>query len=180
MNSICAKRKTSFRILVNLLLAAPVLLSARPALSTDRQQIHAHAAEEAGKRDVYLPVAMATREIARGEVVPPDALVMKRYNVSTLRGEPLLSREAAAGLIAKRTLRPWRPLLRAQLEQPLLVKRGQTVTIVSQTGDIRAQTVGVALKAGRLHDTIRVQNSGSERIVDASVAGPGEVHVGRH
>lgn len=248
MLSLCAKRKINFRILVSILLAAPLLVAAHPALATARQQINAQAAEEAGKSitalaqragwrdyrytlnvlipgnvaalpacsqplrfsgaplqlknlarqnyrvacrsgtpwkstvtvkaDVYLPVAMAAREIARGEVVTPDALVMKRYNISNLRGEPLLSREAATGLTAKRTLRPWKPILPAQLEQPLLVKRGQAVTIVSRTGDISAQTAGVALKEGRLHEMIRVQNSSSGRIVDASVAGPGQVSVG--
>lgn len=130
------------------------------------------------KADVYLPVAMAAREIERGEVVTPDALVMKKYNISNLRGEPVLSREAATGLTAKRTLRSLKPILRAQLEQPLLVKRGQVVTIVSQTDDIRAQTAGVALKDGRQHETIRVQNSSSERVIDAIVAGPGQVSVG--
>ncbi len=130
------------------------------------------------KADVYLSVVMAAREIARGEVMPPDGLVMKRYNISNLRGEPLLSREATMGLTAKRTLRPWKPILRTQLEQPLLVKRGQAVTILSQTGEIRAQTAGVALKDGRQHETIKVQNSSSERVIDAIVAGPGQVSVG--
>ena len=130
------------------------------------------------KADVYLPVVMAGREIARGEVIASDALVMKRYNIGSLHGEPLLSREEATGLTAKRILRPWKPILRAQLEQPLLVKRGQTVNIVSQTGNIRAQTAGVALKEGRLHEIIRVQNSNSERVIDAIVAGVGEVRVG--
>lgn len=248
MFSLFAKRKASFRFLASFLLAAPLLVTAHPALPAARQQINAQVIEEAGKAiaalaqrsgwhnyrytlnvfmsgnvaalpacsqplrisgaplqlknlarqnyrvacgsgspwqsavtvkaDVYLPVVMATSEIARGEVITPDALVMKRYNISNLRGEPLLSRAATTGLTAKRTLRPWKPILRTQLEQPLLVKRGQVVTIMSQTGEIRAQTAGVALKDGRQHDTIKVQNSSSERVIDAIVAGPGQVNVG--
>lgn len=130
------------------------------------------------KADLYLRVAMAASEVARGEEVTPDALVMKRYNISHLRGEPLLSREEAAGLTAKRTLRPLQPILRSQLQQPLLVKRGQAVTLISQTEGIRAQTAGMALKDGRLQERIKVQNSSSGRIVDAIVTGPGEVSVG--
>lgn len=243
-----AMRKTCFRLLASVVLAAPLLATARPALPGARQQINAQVIEEAEKAiadlaqragwrdyrytlnvlmpgnvatlpacsqplrfsaaplqlktlarqnyrvacrsgtpwqsavtvkaDIYLPVVMASREVARGEVVTPDALVMKRYNIGNLRGEPLLNREEATGLTAKRTLRPWKPILRTQLEQPLLVKRGQSVTIASRTGDIRAQTAGLALKEGRLHEIIRVQNSSSGRIVNASVAGPGQVSVG--
>lgn len=248
MFTLFAVRKANFRLLVSVLLAAPLLAAARPALPGARQQINAQAievaekaiadlAQRAGwrdyrytlnvlmpgnvatlpacsqplrlsaaplqlktfarqnyrvacqsgtpwqsavtvKTDLYLPVVMAGREVARGEVITPDALVMKRYNVANLRGEPLLSLEEATGLTAKRTLRPWKPILRTQLEQPLLVKRGETVTVISQTGDIRAQTAGVALKDGRLQQIIKVQNSSSERVIDAVVAGPGEVRVG--
>lgn len=130
------------------------------------------------KADVYLPVVMANEEIARGETLTAGALVMKRYNISNLRGEPLLSVREAEGMSAKRTLRPWQPIVRAQLEQPLLVKRGEVVTITSQTGEIRAKTVGVALKEGRFQESIKVQNSSSERILDATVTGSGEVSVG--
>lgn len=130
------------------------------------------------KADVYLPIAMAAREIARGETLTPDVLVMKRFNISNLRGEPLLNREEASGLTARRTLRPWKPILRAQVQVPLLVKRGQAVTILSETDDIHAQTAGMALKDGRLHENIKVQNSSSERVIDATVTGAGRVSVG--
>lgn len=130
------------------------------------------------KADLYLPVAMVAREIARGEAITADKLVMKRYNISNLSGDPLLSVGDAAGRLAKRTLRPGKPLLRKQLQQPLLVKRGATVTIVSQTDGISAQTAGVALKEGRLQESIKVQNSSSERVIDAIVVGPGRVSVG--
>lgn len=129
------------------------------------------------KADLYLPIAMAAREIERGETLTPDALVMKKFNISNLRGEPLLSREEATGLTAKRNLRAWKPILRTQLQQPLLVKRGQAVTISSETDDIRAQTAGVALKEGHLHESIKVQNSSSERVIDAIVTGAGRVSV---
>lgn len=130
------------------------------------------------KADLYLSVAMAAREITRGETLTPDALIMKKFNISNLRGEPLLSREEVTGLTAKRTLRAWKPILRTQLQQPLLVKRGQAVTISSETDDIHAQTAGVALKSGHLHENIKVQNSSSERVIEATVTGAGRVSVG--
>lgn len=130
------------------------------------------------KADVYLPIAMAIKEIARGETLTPDALVMKKFNISNLRGEPLLDRDEATGMTVKRTLRARTPILRAQLQLPLLVKRGQTVTISSATEGIQAQTAGVALKDGRLHESIKVQNSSSERVIDATVTAAGRVSIG--
>lgn len=249
MFSLFARRKVLFRLLPPILLAAPLLVAARPALPAARQQINIQAIKEAGKAvvalaqrsgwrdyrytlnvfipanvaalpacsqplrfsgvplqqkslarqnyrvacgsgspwqvvvtvkaDVYLSVVMAAKEIARGDTLTADALVMKKYNISNLRGEPLLSIGDAEGMAAKRTLRPLKPVIRTQLQQPLLVKRGQVVTLISQTGEIRAQTTGVALKEGRLQETIKVQNSSSERVIDATVTGPGLVNVQR-
>ena len=157
----------------------PLRLSGAPLQQKNlaRQNYRVACGSGASWQAVVTVIAMAAREIARGETLTPDALVMKKFNISNLRGEPLLSREEATGLTAKRTLRAWTPILRTQLQQPLLVKRGQAVTISSVSDDIHAQTAGVALKEGHLHESIKVQNSSSERVIDATVTGAGRVSV---
>jgi flagella basal body P-ring formation protein FlgA len=48
---------------------------------------------------------------------------------------------------------------------------------VSRSGEISAQTSGLALKNGRQGEVIKVQNASSQRVVSATVEAPGVVGV---
>jgi flagella basal body P-ring formation protein FlgA len=129
------------------------------------------------KPDVYVPVVMPKEEVERGEALSADELVLKKFNISNQRGELFYQVKDAVGLSAKRTLMAYKPISSAQLQMPMLVKRDEAVTIVSQFGDISAQTAGVALKNGHKGDVIKVRNDNSQRIVTAAVEDAGIVKV---
>ena len=129
------------------------------------------------KPDVYVPVVMPKEEVVRGETLSADGLILKKFNISNQRGELFYQINDAVGLSAKRTLLPYKPIATAQLQMPMLVKRNQAVTIVSQFGEITAQASGVALKNGHKGDVITVRNNNSQRIVTASVENMGLVKV---
>lgn len=127
------------------------------------------------KPDLYVPVLMPARELKRGEVIEADDLILKKFNVSNQRGDLLFSADEVVGLSARRTLVAYKPLMKSQLQQPLLVKRDEAVTIVSQSGEISATTAGVALKNGHKGEVIKVQNANSERVISAAVTDSGVV-----
>lgn len=127
------------------------------------------------KPDLYVPVVMANQEIAQGEVLNADELMLKKFNISNQHGELFYKVEDVVGLSAKRTLQPMKPITALQLDRPVLVKRDQAVTIVSQMGEISAQASGVALKNGHKGDVIRVRNDKSQRVVSAAVEQAGLV-----
>ncbi|MBJ9260439.1 flagellar basal body P-ring formation protein FlgA [Citrobacter amalonaticus] len=125
--------------------------------------------------DVFVPVVMAKSLIERNTVLTPDDLQMKSYNISGQRNGLLMRLEDAVGLTSKRTLQPGKPLTRAALIQPLLVKRDQPVTIVSRMEGITASMPGVALKNGRKGDIIKIRNTSSQRVVSGVVEEEGIV-----
>ncbi|HEM6743404.1 TPA: flagellar basal body P-ring formation protein FlgA [Citrobacter farmeri] len=125
--------------------------------------------------DVYVPVVMAKSQIERNTVLTPDDLQMKSYNISGQRNGLLLRMEDAAGLTSKRTLQPGKPLTRAELVQPILVKRDQPVALISRMDGITASMPGVALKNGRKGDTIKIRNTSSQRVVSGVVEDTGIV-----
>lgn len=127
------------------------------------------------KPDIYVPVAMPKEEIERGQILDPSLLMMRKYNVSNQHGDLIFKPEDVTGMTAKRTLSAFKPITLAQLQQPLLVKRDQDVTIISQIGDITAQTSGIALKNGHKGDVIKVRNANSQRVVSAAVEDTGIV-----
>lgn len=130
------------------------------------------------KADIYLPVVMPAREIARGESLTADALTLKKFNISNQRGELVMKMEEVLGLTARHALRVNTPVKANDVDRPLWVKRDQAVTLVSRNGEITAQTSGVALKSGHQGEVIKVQNASSQRVVSATVEAPGVVVAG--
>ncbi|WP_044184214.1 flagellar basal body P-ring formation chaperone FlgA [Phytobacter massiliensis] len=125
--------------------------------------------------DVYVPVVMPKSLIQRDTVISADDVQLKKYDISSGRGELLMDLSDVVGLTSKRTLQPGKPLTRAQLQEPLLVKRDQPVTIVTHMGGITASMPGVALKNGRKGEVIKIRNATSQRIISGVVDDSGVV-----
>ncbi len=130
------------------------------------------------KPQIYVPVVMAQGDIARGELLTADNLVMKKFNVSNGRDACITDINGLVGMTAKRNISPSRPVTMAMLQMPVLVKRDQPVMMVSDSGNIQIQTQGTALKDGRKGEAIRVRNDSSQRIVTATVSDAGVVKIG--
>jgi flagella basal body P-ring formation protein FlgA len=60
---------------------------------------------------------------------------------------------------------------------PPLVKRGDIVKIVANTGIMTITATGMVKQKGRKGEMVRVMNTDSNRIVTARVTGPGAVEV---
>ncbi len=61
--------------------------------------------------------------------------------------------------------------------QPILIKRGDAVTITAEGDGLSVKMPGVAMSDGRRGEQIRIKNNNSAKIVDAQVTEPGEVAV---
>ncbi|WP_312583656.1 flagellar basal body P-ring formation chaperone FlgA [Atlantibacter sp.] len=129
------------------------------------------------KPQIYVPVVMAQGDIARGEIVTADRLVMKKFNISNGRDAYVTDINSLVGMTAKRNISPARPITLGMLQMPILVKRDQPVMMMSDSGNIQIQTQGTALKDGRKGEAIRVRNDSSQRIVTATVADSGVVKI---
>ena len=127
---------------------------------------------------VYEPVLITTRPLARGEVLSQADLSFEESDVSLLRGSYLQSPELALGMEVKRSLPAGAPLVQEALAAPLLVKRGDTVTLSAKAGTVEIRQQGVALQSGELGKRINVRNTNSDMVVQAVVTGLGEASVG--
>jgi flagellar basal body P-ring formation protein FlgA len=58
-----------------------------------------------------------------------------------------------------------------------LVRRGETVTVVSRSGGIEVRAGGTALTDGARGERIRVRNDSSRRIVEGVVTAAGRIEV---
>jgi flagella basal body P-ring formation protein FlgA len=126
---------------------------------------------------VYREVLTTTRPLSRGERLAAGDLRPVRRDIASLRGGYLTDPTQALGRVVRRRLASDTVLSAAVIESPILVKRGQDVTLVSETGSIRVQIRGKALMDGASGDRIRVRNPRSKRIVEGTVVSAGVVRV---
>ena len=126
---------------------------------------------------VYRPVVVAARPLARGEVLTEADLLSSELDVTRLHGAYLTDIASAIGQEVKRPLAAQAVLSQPALQAPLLVRRGEAVSIRAGGAALSVHMNGVAMTDGRLGQPIRVRNSASNRIVDAKVVGPGATEV---
>jgi flagellar basal body P-ring formation protein FlgA len=84
---------------------------------------------------------------------------------------------SAVGKAARIALAPGRPLRRADISEPALVRRGAVVRVLCRLGGIAIEGQGAARKDGGLGERVAVRLAGASRDCLGVVTGPGEVRV---
>lgn len=135
------------------------------------------------------PMPLAAGEPAQGEVVVltkrlPRHAVLSEADIEIVRreldgigSEPVASMDAALGKRLRATIQAGVALTSGMLEDAPLVKRGDLVTIVAESGDFRVTTLGEARSAGARNEVVRVKNLTSRREIFARVVAGGTVMV---
>lgn len=124
---------------------------------------------------VYRPVAIASRNLDRGEIVNEGDLTTDIKDVSDFRMGFCLTADAIVGKEVKFTINKGDTFRTSALDAPLVIKRGDAVSMEARAGEISVKTNGTAISDGRVGQQIRVKNNQSARIVNARVIGPGKV-----
>jgi flagellar basal body P-ring formation protein FlgA len=84
---------------------------------------------------------------------------------------------ALIGKTPRHPLRADQPVRSGDVQTPIVVHRDDIVTILLETPTMRLTAQGKALEDGAMKAVIRVANSASNRVIDATVAAPNTVVV---
>lgn len=122
-------------------------------------------------------VPAAARDMAVGETISAADLTTIEVAADRLSGALLTSHESLVGLAARRPLRARSPLFTYDVRKPVLIKKGELVTIVFGLPGIELTAQGQAQADAASGDTIAVLNTHSRRTVEARVTGAGTVTV---
>jgi flagella basal body P-ring formation protein FlgA len=124
---------------------------------------------------VYRSVAVAGRNLQRGDVVSAADLSSEIRDVGDLRTGFALTPEAIIGKEIKFAVNKGETFRNSALDAPLVIKRGDVVSMESSAGEISVRTSATAVSDGRIGQQIRVKNNQSARIINARVVGVGKV-----
>jgi flagella basal body P-ring formation protein FlgA len=122
-------------------------------------------------------VIVATRSISRGERFSADAVAVREVFLRDDRGEPIRDLKLVVGQIASAQLREGAVLYPSMIETPLMVRRGELVTVRCISGGLVVRTVARAGGDGRLDEVIEVRNETTRQTFAATVTGVREATI---
>jgi flagella basal body P-ring formation protein FlgA len=115
-------------------------------------------------------VVMATRAISAGDFVRATDVTLQPY-AGIVSAQVVRSVESVVGKESVQNIRPGAMLVATQVRAPLLVRRGERVSVHARAAGIVVRTFAVAQQNGALGDLVQVQSlEGNDRYA-ARVAG---------
>jgi len=124
-----------------------------------------------------LRIVVPARDIARGEVIADSDLTTIQISGGAMMAGVVTSRDALAGMQARRVLRAGEALRADDVRRPVVVAKGQTVTMLFSAPGVELTAMGRAMSEGGVGDMVTVQNPASFRMVTATVTAPGTVRA---
>ena len=125
------------------------------------------------------PVVVTKQSIPRGVVLTSNDVAVVQRNQHDVPDDALTAPEQAIGMETKVALAAAAPLPRAALAAPVVVKKGDLVTMLIETQVMRLSVAGEALEAGAIGGGIKVMNRASKQTVAGKVIEHGVVLVER-
>ncbi|GEM_PF-7108605 len=123
-----------------------------------------------GKIEIENRVLVARKTIRKGEFIDAGNTTLVGKDTTRLRGSYLTCLAQGLHRVARRTIPMGRVITRENITEPVLIRRGEVVTVKVQTPNILITTLAIARQAGRLGDIIRVENIQSKKTIYAKVA----------
>ena len=130
-----------------------------------------------GWADIFQPVVCASRDLKRGERISKDDLYFVKRNISHLSSKILSDMDNIIGSIAKHNVKKDTSLKEWMFEKYPIVDKGDIVTIIAESGDIRITAPGRILMKGYTGELVKVENLMSKKEIYAKVVNGSMVAV---
>jgi flagellar basal body P-ring formation protein FlgA len=126
------------------------------------------------------PVVVALQPIARGAVITASDVelqMLESVAPATSRRAPVTSIEQLIGMEARQPIAAGDVIFTDKVQAPVLVKRGEVITVVSQAGNIRVTTKARARQDGSRGELVQLESLETRETYDARVTGLREAAV---
>ena len=125
----------------------------------------------------YKIVAVASSQLLRGHRITANDIALAEIDIEKLKYGYFTQPETILGMQLRRTLTVNAPFTPKLLRLPIVIQRGEQVTISAQAATLKVKTNGVALGSGTVGEKIPIRNSKSNRIIEGKIISPGHVAV---
>lgn len=122
-------------------------------------------------------IVVPAHDIARGDTIGESDLTYATVDGAQLMSGVPTKMEEVEGMQARRTLSAGRPFRVDDVRHPIVVTRGQTVTMEFDAPGVQLTAMGRAMSEGGVGDTVTIQNPASYRMISGIVTAPGNVRA---
>ena len=117
----------------------------------------------------YGPVVVANRPLPRHTLLNANDVTVEERELGLAGQYYVTEINHVAGLKLKRTVAAGTAITSRMLATPILIERGQAITVAARSGTIAVRMAGIALRDGGYGDIIEVRNLASDRQIQGIV-----------
>lgn len=122
-------------------------------------------------------VVVPAHDIARGEVIGESDLTYATVDGNALMANVPTRMNEIVGLQTRRVLATGQTFRSDDLRRPIVVMKGQTITMQFSAPGVELSAMGRAMSEGGVGDTVTIQNPASYRMISGIVVAPGTVRA---
>jgi flagella basal body P-ring formation protein FlgA len=122
-------------------------------------------------------IVVPAHDIARGDTIGESDLTYATVEGAALMSGVPTKMEEVKGMQARRVLSAGQAFRGDDVRRPIIVTKGQTVTMQFSVPGVELSAMGRAMSEGGIGDIVTVQNPVSYRMVSAIVVAPGTVRA---
>jgi len=122
-------------------------------------------------------IVVPSHDIARGETIGEGDLAFTTVDGSALMSGVPTRIEEVKGMQTRRMLIAGQPFRAEDVRRPIVVTKGQTVTMQFAAPGVELTAMGRAMSEGGVGDTVTIQNPVSYRMIAGTVVAPGTVRA---
>jgi flagella basal body P-ring formation protein FlgA len=122
-------------------------------------------------------IVVPSHDIARGETINESDLTFTIVDGSALMAGVPTKMDEVKGMQTRRMLAAGQPFRAEDVRRPIVVSKGQTVTMQFPAPGVELTAMGRAMSEGGIGDTVTIQNPVSYRMIAGTVVAPGTVRA---
>ena len=122
-------------------------------------------------------IVVPAHDIARGETIGEGDLTFSTVDGSALMSGVPTRIDEVKGMQTRRMLAAGQPFRADDVRRPIVITKGQTVTMQFIVPGVELTAMGRAMSEGGVGDTVTIQNPVSYRMISAIVIAPGTVRA---
>ncbi len=133
--------------------------------------------EVSGRFYAIEQIPVLKKPLRSGDIISANDVEYIDIRASQITSSMITDAGRLIGQTPRRGISAMKPITAVDVTLPVVVKKGDTVTMRLRSETISLTTQGRAMDSGSEGDVIRVMNTGSKKVIDAVIAGPQAVIV---
>ena len=118
---------------------------------------------------IFEEVVVSSRPLGFNETVRSQDVRIERRDISSLNARPFYRVEEVVGQQASRAISVNEMLTQKTVQRPILIRRGNSVNMIYETGSLRIEMPAVAEESGKVGELIQVKNPTSGKVLRGTV-----------